>query len=189
MNRRLATLVMLMATATPGAAADIPPAGPLAPVAAAALDRGAGLLAPFKQRLQAALAAGLAEGPAQAVGVCREDAPAIAAELSVDGVAMGRTSHRLRNPANAPPAWTQPLLAGYLASVDARRPAAVAIADGRIGYVEPIAVQPLCLTCHGSELAPELSATLGRLYPDDRATGFAAGDFRGLFWVEFPAAD
>jgi len=25
------------------------------------------------------------------------------------------------------------------------------------------------------------------LYPDDQATGFSEGDFRGVFWVEFQA--
>ncbi len=63
------------------------------------------------------------------------------------------------------------------------------IGDGRVGYVEPITVQPLCLGCHGSTLAPGIADELNELYPDDRATGFAAGDFRGLFWVEFPAPE
>jgi hypothetical protein len=156
---------------------------------APAAARGAELLLPFKQQLQAALAAGLAEGPVGAIGVCRDRAPQIAADLSVGGVRMGRTSHRLRNPANAPPAWTEPLLARYLVSLEARTPAAVPIGDGRAGYVEPITVQPLCLGCHGSTLAPGIADRLTELHPGDQATGFAAGDFRGLFWVEFPAPE
>ena len=59
--------------------------------------RGAALLGPFKAKLKGALVAGMQEGPANAIEVCREDAPAIAAALSVDGVLMGRSSHRLRN--------------------------------------------------------------------------------------------
>ena len=42
------------------------------------------------------------------------------------------------------------------------------------------------LTCDGSELAPGVAAQLAELYSDDKATGFEAGDLRGVFWLEFP---
>ena len=46
-----------------------------------------------------------------------------------------------------------------------------------------------CLQCHGKvdDLAPEVRDVLAKNYPQDRATGFAAGDLRGWFWVEVPA--
>jgi hypothetical protein len=31
-----------------------------------------------------------------------------------------------------------------------------------------------------------VASSIAELYPDDEATGFSAGDFRGVFWVEFP---
>ena len=71
----------------------------------AELARGAELLAPFKQDLQMALKSGLADGPATAIEVCRVKAPGIADALSVDGVKMGRSGHKLRNPDNAAPDW------------------------------------------------------------------------------------
>jgi hypothetical protein len=153
----------------------------------AATARGAALLLPFKQQLKAALQAGMAEGPAAAIGVCRDEAPAIAAALSTDGVTMGRTSHRLRNPANRPPAWAAPLLEAHVAGEASA--ATVALDGGVTGYVEPIYVQPVCLACHGDTLAPGVADALSRLYPDDAATGFAAGDFRGLFWATYPTPD
>ena len=153
-----------------------------------ATARGAALLLPFKQQLKAALQSGMAEGPAAAIGVCRDEAPAIAAGLSTDGVAMGRTSHRLRNPENRPPAWTTTLLDRYVAG-EASGAATVVLPDGVTGYIEPITVQPVCLACHGSTLAPGVADSLAELYPDDAATGFAAGDFRGLFWVTYPTPD
>ena len=55
----------------------------------------------------------------------------------------------------------------------------------RVGYVEPIVTQPMCIACHGETLSPAVADAIGRLYPEDRATGFAAGDLRGVFWVEF----
>ena len=47
-------------------------------------------------------------------------------------------------------------------------------------------LQPLCLTCHGSELAPGVAEQISELYPEDHAIGFEAGDLRGVFWLEFP---
>ena len=46
----------------------------------------------------------------------------------------------------------------------------------------PTAAEP-CLMCHGSGLDPALKAEIDRLYPDDQATGFKAGELRGAFTV------
>jgi len=152
---------------------------------------GAALLKPFKAELKEALVAGMQKGPATAIEICSDKAPQIAASLSVDGVVMGRSSHKLRNPENASPAWLAPLVDKWAAEgiraddVGRLTGAAIKLDDGRYGYAEPIFVQPLCLTCHGKELAPDIAARIEALYPDDDATGFDVGDFRGAFWVEF----
>ena len=132
-----------------------------------------------------ALSSGMQEGPAAAIEVCSEVAPGIASSLSVDGVRMGRSSHKLRNPANVPPEWLEPLIAAYASGTGEMQPQTVALGDGRSGYAEPIRVQPLCLTCHGTELDPGIAAQIAENYPADEATGFSEGDFRGVFWVEF----
>jgi hypothetical protein len=151
-----------------------------------ALARGAALIAPFKQRLLAELTAALAQGPAHAIEVCSARAPQLAAEASVQGARVGRTSHRLRNPGNAPPAWADALLASYVAG-ESKAARAVSIAGGRIGYVEPIFMQPLCTTCHGEAIAPDLVSVLRARYPRDRAVGFRVGELRGLAWAELPS--
>ncbi len=153
------------------------------------LERGAALLAPFKRDLQAALRTGLVQGPAAAVEACRAQAPQIEASLAREGVRLGRTSHRLRNPANVAPDWVQPILEAYLADASKREPVGVAVGAGRAGYVEPILLQPLCATCHGESLAADVAAKVRELYPDDRAVGFRVGDLRGVFWAEFPASE
>lgn len=147
--------------------------------------RGTQLLAPFKSDLMKALSAGMQEGPAVAIEVCSEQAPGIAKSLSVDGVRMGRSSHKLRNPDNAPPEWLEPVIAAYASGAGEMQPRVVTLDDGRTGYAEPIIVQPMCLTCHGSELDAGVAEQIAALYPEDQATGFNAGDFRGVFWVEF----
>lgn len=151
-------------------------------------SKGSALLAPFKRELKAALQAGLARGPIEAIDACRVEAPEISKRLSHDGVRVGRASRRLRNPANAAPEWVLPILEAYAEDDADRTPRTITLSDERSGYAEPILVQPLCLTCHGPSLAPALAARIETLYPDDRATGYAAGDLRGVFWVEYPRA-
>ena len=153
------------------------------------LARGAELLQPFKQQLQGALRAGLSQGPAEAIAACRTKAPEIAASLAKDGVRVGRASQRLRNPANAPSAWVEPLLDAYQRHPSARTARAVRLDERRRGYIEPIFVKALCLTCHGENLAEPIATALSELYPEDRAIGYQAGDFRGVFWVEFPVPE
>ena len=132
-------------------------------------------------RLTEAMGAG---GPAGAVTVCQHEAHGLAAAVAKEkGVAIGRTSHQLRSPLNAPPDWARPL-------VDARRstPAFVAHPDGRLGVLEPIRLKAACLACHGdpAAIAPAVKEALAKDYPRDEATGFREGDLRGWFWVEVP---
>jgi hypothetical protein len=60
--------------------------------------------------------------------------------------------------------------------------------DGGATYMQAIVTQPLCVACHGTALAPDVASALARLYPSDRATGFAVGDLRGAFVVRWPAS-
>jgi len=124
-----------------------------------------------------------------AIGVCRDAAPEIAREVGEEhGVRIGRTSHRLRNPANAPPAWAADLLADGGPDPALAEPNVFFAPDGRMGVTLPIVLKEMCTKCHGGEeeIPAETAAEIDRLYPDDRARGFAPGDLRGIFWIELP---
>ena len=142
------------------------------------MEQAKAALAPYKKALKATLEKALAEGPEAAIAACAEAAPALATQMSTPAARVGRTSDRLRNPANRAPDWLQPLVA------DLDGPRLVDLGEGRHGYAEPILLGEMCVTCHGRDLAPGLRATLAARYPEDRATGYAAGDRRGAFWVE-----
>ena len=127
-----------------------------------------------------------AEGPAAAIVVCQGEAPQIAQAIAKEhGVAIGRTSFKLRHPANQPPPWAVALVQQRVAE-----PAYVAHPDGRLAALLPIRVKKKCLTCHGgdADIPAAVREKLEGLYPQDQATGFAEGDLRGWFWVEAPAA-
>lgn len=170
------------------------------PSAEAALSAEARALAAAMQaQLQSTLAGAMAEGgPAGAIAACRLEAPAIAAGLSEGGWQLRRTALKVRNPANAPTAWErQGLLAlqGQLAAGAA--PGALSIAEvmevpeGRVfRYLQPIMTGAVCLNCHGETLSAGVQQALQRDYPEDRATGFSAGQLRGAFsftrWLPEP---
>jgi hypothetical protein len=136
-------------------------------------------------RLMATLKGELeAHGPAAAISVCRDEAPEIAREVAgKHDLRIGRTSYRLRNPANQPPGWARPYVEkresdeSYLTGP-----------EGELAALLPIRLQSACLPCHGptDEIPDSVSAALAENYPDDRATGFREGELRGWFWVEVP---
>lgn len=97
--------------------------------------QGAKLLEPFKAELQQALRQGLARGPVEAITACQLRAPEIAKDLSQGSVRLGRTSHRLRNPANVPPSWVSPILEAYLANPSEQTPTTVRLPNDKSGYV------------------------------------------------------
>lgn len=134
-------------------------------------------------RVQEAVAEG---GHARAVEVCNEEAPAITRAVGEElGVKVGRTAERIRNPENAPPAWVAEKIEDR-----PRAPIHEREGDGTLRALFPIFLGEPCLKCHGgeSELAPGVKDVLAERYPDDRATGFSAGDLRGWLWVEVPPA-
>jgi hypothetical protein len=119
----------------------------------------------------------------QAVTVCNERAPQIAAAVSADSdLAIGRTSFKLRNPENTPPEWAEPFVE---ARVDAQT---VLRGEDKLAYLAPIQLGQMCASCHGTDdaLAEGVEERIAELYPDDQATGFEPGELRGWFWVEVP---
>ena len=130
-------------------------------------------------------------GPAAAVEVCRAEARTIAdAVASTQGIELGRTSHRLRNPANAPRPWARAVVdsgAGLKAAAERLR---VVDLGERVGVLRPIGTADMCVRCHGptADVRRNLGEVLAAAYPQDRATEFAPGDLRGWMWAEVPKA-
>jgi Protein of unknown function (DUF3365) len=142
-------------------------------------------------RLKSALAAG---GPVQAITVCQLEAPAIAHALEAEGGPsyVGRTALKVRNPANGPDDEARAVLANFEHELSPNAPPPsrfITQPDGSARYLQAIPMQPLCIGCHGSELSTEVSDALAQRYPQDEATGFAVGELRGAFLIEWPAGD
>lgn len=191
-------LALAAAPALLAACAGAPvPSGPAGAAAAFDPDRAPPALAPLVtrasdavDRLQRTLSRRLVEelsDAPNAVLVCRDEAPAIAAEVAAaQRLELGRTSHRLRSGRNAPRAWVGPALAAASGRPAAEVRAVAYDLGDRVGYLRPIGVGAPCLKCHAAAeaLSPGVRAALQGAYPEDAATGFEEGAFRGFFWAE-----
>ena len=128
-------------------------------------------------------------GPAAAVEVCRTEARTIAdAVARTQGIELGRTSHRLRNPANAPRPWARTVVDGSAGVKAAAERLRVVDLGDRVGVLRPIGTAEMCVRCHGpaDDVRRNLGEALAAAYPQDRATTFAPGDLRGWMWAEVP---
>lgn len=125
-------------------------------------------------------------GVVGAIGFCRSASPELAQEHSKPGYEVGRTSHRLRNPANAPKEWMKPVLQEFSqsSSLEPKEAILTKVDEKKWGYAEPIYVTTLCLKCHGDAVKEDVKEAILARYPHDQAIGFKKGEFRGMFWVE-----
>ncbi len=136
------------------------------------------------EKLVAAIGEG---GPVSAINVCKTVAPDSAVQAGkVHGVSIGRTSYKLRNTDNLPPAWAVPF-------VEARRASPVVLRDessGTLAALFPIKLKSECLQCHGAaeDIQPDVREAIQKAYPGDSATGFKEGELRGWFHVTVPPA-
>ncbi len=137
-------------------------------------------------------------GPVAAIGVCSTQAIPITQTVAVDrGITMGRVSLANRNPVNLPNEWQAAVLQDFeqrksngedIGSLAWSETVDVG-GEREFRFMKAIPTGAVCLSCHGTELAPEISEVLAVLYPDDRATGFSEGDIRGAFVVTGRSSD
>ena len=158
--------------------------------------RAQAAMAAFSGRLRSELGQAIErDGPLGAIDFCQVQAPRIADQVMAEhGVRLGRVAvpGRHRNPGNVAHGWQALALADFRAAVAAGGAPEAQVqavreglpADVELRIARGIRVEPACLLCHGTVVAPELSARIRQRYPDDRATGFSEGDLRGAIWAE-----
>jgi len=152
------------------------------------------LLRTLVNRLTAAIEEG---GTAHAVDFCALDAipttRLVEAGLGEDLV-LKRTTFRYRNESNAPDEAEDLALRYFeeqlLAQGEAPSHYVQRVSQEELRYYKPLFVSEFCLQCHGDPDAmdPQVKAKLAATYPGDLATGYEAGDFRGVVRVSVPAS-
>jgi hypothetical protein len=159
---------------------------------AAALSRALALR--FQQELGGALQGAIqTQGTAGAVTACTSIAPAVAARMSSEsGASVRRTALRNRNPAAAPDAHERATMA-VLAVAPVGSSGQLAESSGWTGsgadrqyrYMRAILTAPMCLSCHGKAISPDVAKAIAGAYPGDTATGFMPGEMRGAFSISW----
>ena len=143
----------------------------------------------LKPRLKKAMAEG---GPTRAIAVCADVAPGIAESLSArSGWNVARVSLKSRNASRAvPDSWERSVLLEFdrrqAAGEDAATISFSEVVGGRYRYMQAQKVEPICLVCHGNDLADNVQETLRLYYPDDWATGYTLGQVRGAISLSRP---
>ena len=151
------------------------------------------LLRTLVGRLTAAMEEG---GAAHAVEFCSREAMPITRLVETGregGVVLKRTSFRYRNPENAPDAAEELALRYFEDAVLAggEQPSMYVqrASETELRFYKPLFLGDFCLQCHGDPeaMAPEVREKIEASYPGDLATGYKAGDFRGVVRVSVPA--
>jgi hypothetical protein len=138
----------------------------------------------LKPELKQAIMAG---GPAHAISVCAERAPAIAQSLSDNtGWYVNRVSLKPRNQQSAiPDAWERMVLEQFdrrqANGESAEKMAFSEVVDGKFRFMKAQGVQAVCLNCHAADIKPDTAAALKEKYPMDKARGYTLGQIRGAF--------
>lgn len=155
------------------------------------VEEARGIAQEFAAELKGELESALDEGGAsQAIGVCSEAAPDIAARLSEEsGWSVGRTALLVRNPRNAPDSRERAVMTSFQQrhgeGVELQGMESIGIVEEGglryVHYMKPIPTQEVCLTCHGSDVKGSIREALAERYPADAATGFREGEMRGAF--------
>lgn len=162
------------------------------------LEEARSLAKQFGGQLQPELGKAMkAGGPVNAISVCHTKAPEIAEQLSQkSGWLINRVSLKNRSPKGEPDGWETVILQKFEAQLaDGADPktlehSAIVQEGGQttFRYMKAIAIganQP-CLHCHGSQIQDGVKQKLNEVYPNDKATGYQAGQIRGAFSFQKP---
>jgi hypothetical protein len=135
-------------------------------------------------------------GPREAAEFCSIEAMPLTrmSEAGLEqGMALKRTSFRYRNPDNAPDQAEEMALRYFEEAILDGGPLPAhfiqRVSEEELRYYKPLLMGEFCLHCHGDPeaLDPGVQAILEATYPGDLATGYQAGDFRGVVRVSVPA--
>lgn len=137
-------------------------------------------------------------GPEAAIKVCKEIAPKMAGDVSRQkGWKLTRVSLKVRNPLlGTADAWEQKNLMDFEKRIaKGEKPETMEAAEivkepagNAFRYMKAIALQPGCVTCHGTpeQMPDAVKARLAEEYPNDKATGYSAGQLRGAISIKRP---
>ena len=147
--------------------------------------------------LKGELVKAISKSPYEAIEVCNKKALSLTKKVEEElnhGIKIKRTSFKYRNPSNKPDEYEEEALEKLEELFEeGKNPKYLVQKVKENGktyyrYYKPLKIQNVCLMCHGdpSKMDKKLLAKIKSLYPEDKATGYKLGDFRGVIRVSIP---
>ena len=126
-----------------------------------------------------------------AMGFCTAKAQFITDEVNAalpDYAKVRRTSLRTRNSSNKPDSKDVEVMKEFEESIKQKSATATMIRKVKTKestrYYKPLLAESACLKCHGENVSPEIKAVIQASYPDDNASKYKLGSFRGVIVSE-----
>lgn len=126
----------------------------------------------------------------KALNYCAYNAQNLTNEINAtlaNNIAVKRTALNIRNPLNAPNNTDIKIMKEFKDDIenkklDSNTLSAKIETDEEYIYYKPLVIAPVCLKCHGNidTMDSTIVQTLKENYPQDKATGYNLGDFRGV---------
>ena len=126
-----------------------------------------------------------------AIGFCTAKAQLITDEVNAqlpDHAKVRRTSLRTRNSINKPDTKDVEVMKKIEESIKNKTPTAMMITKVNTKeatrYYKPLVAEAACLKCHGENISPEIQEVIQASYPDENASHYTLGAFRGVIVSE-----
>lgn len=128
------------------------------------------------------------KGTLAALEFCNIQAIPLTDSMSVKyNAVIKRVSDKNRNPNNKANSEELKYLVYFKEQIAARKeikPVTLEKGD-KIQFYYPIETNSMCLQCHGTQIKPEISRQILKLYPDDLAVGYNENEVRGIWSITF----
>jgi hypothetical protein len=142
--------------------------------------------------LKAALKRG---GVEEAVSYCNVNALPLTDSIAQRyNATIRRATDKPRNPANKATAMEMRWIEQFKTEIahEGKVNASVTEVGDSVHFFAPIAIEALCLTCHGTlgeELTVDNYTYISDKYPDDKAINYSLDDLRGVWHISYPKLD
>lgn len=128
------------------------------------------------------------KGTLEALDFCNIQAIPLTDSMSVKyNASIKRVSDKNRNPNNKANTEELKYIAQFKKDFTEQKEIKPIVLEeeNKVKFYYPIETNSMCLQCHGTQIKPEVSRQILKLYPQDLAVGYKEGEVRGIWSITF----
>ena len=128
------------------------------------------------------------KGTLEALAFCNIQAIPLTDSMSVHfNASIKRVSDKNRNQSNKANAEELKYIAQFKNDFAEKKEIKPIVLEKRnkVQFYYPIETNSMCLQCHGTQITPEVSRQILKIYPKDLAVGYNEGEVRGIWSITF----